>query len=99
MPVAVPDSGIEVTYPALRDAVDVEACRTSTLNYSRRSHDVTDLDGHGTHGAGLFAFQPLPGEIMSVVAPGCQLVGRLEGDVEWDRAWHSGGTPPALGRD
>jgi subtilisin family serine protease len=71
--VAVLDTGIDATHPALRGAVDVESCRNFTADNGGRKGDVTDGNGHGTHCAGLIAAQPV-GTIMSGVAPGCQIV-------------------------
>lgn len=72
--VAVLDTGIDVTHPALSDVVDLSLCRNFTTDNGGRADDVTDGDGHGTHCAGLIAAQA-QGGIMSGVAPGCRIAG------------------------
>lgn len=55
--VAVLDTGVDVTHPDLKDAVDVSLAYNAITGESGTASAVQDLQGHGTHVAGIIAGQ------------------------------------------
>lgn len=66
MKIAVLDTGIDLTHPELEGAVIAQH------NFIEDSSDVKDVDGHGTHCAGIIAAKGLFDVIG--VAPKCKLI-------------------------
>lgn len=55
--VAVLDTGVDVTHPDLKDAVEVSMAYNALTGASGTAEAVEDLQGHGTHVAGIIAGQ------------------------------------------
>jgi subtilisin family serine protease len=55
--VAVLDTGVDVTHPDLKDAVDVSLAYNAITGESGTVESVQDLQGHGTHVAGVIVGQ------------------------------------------
>jgi len=55
--VAVLDTGVDVTHPDLKEAVDVSLAYNALTGESGTVASVQDLQGHGTHVAGIIAGQ------------------------------------------
>lgn len=68
--VAVLDTGIDATHPALVHRIDVAASKNFT---SDDPEDIADQGGHGTHCAGIIAAEDR-GAIMSGIAPAATLI-------------------------
>lgn len=69
--VAVLDTGIDESHPALAGRVDRAASRNMTGGCPGDYHDKL---GHGTHVAGIIVAQERPGAIMSGIAPAATLI-------------------------
>ncbi|OSX69161.1 hypothetical protein BU14_1784s0001 [Porphyra umbilicalis] len=68
--VAVLDTGIDATHPALANRIDKEASRNFAGGDPK---DYTDRQGHGTHCAGIIAAEDR-GAIMSGIAPAATII-------------------------
>lgn len=72
--VAVIDTGIDVDHPALAGRVDMAASRNfSPSEPALGAADIADVDGHGTHVAGIIGAQDT-GAVMCGIAPKATLV-------------------------
>lgn len=72
--VAVIDTGIDVDHPALAGRVDMAASRNfSPSEPTLGAADIADVDGHGTHVAGIIGAQDT-GAVMCGIAPKATLV-------------------------
>jgi major intracellular serine protease len=65
--VAVLDTGVDVNHPDLRDAVEVSLAYNALTGESGTAESVKDLQGHGTHVAGIIAGQGKATETMTPV--------------------------------
>eukprot|EP00168_Porphyra_purpurea_P008443 TRINITY_DN20697_c0_g1_i1.p1 TRINITY_DN20697_c0_g1~~TRINITY_DN20697_c0_g1_i1.p1 ORF type:complete len:176 (-),score=63.59 TRINITY_DN20697_c0_g1_i1:400-927(-) len=89
--VAVLDTGIDGTHPALVDRIDKEASRNFTFGDPK---DYTDRQGHGTHCAGIIAAEDR-GAIMSGIAPAATIIALkvLGDDGSGSQEGSHGGSP------
>lgn len=65
--VAVLDTGVDVNHPDLKGAVDVSLAYNALTGASGTAESVQDLQGHGTHVAGIIAGQGTATDTMTPV--------------------------------